>query len=379
MKTIPWSERLEQIGHSLLRLLDSDAIWLLTAPQISGIACGIIRSPLANNPQACVVFTDLAPPPIFADPDLPLAQVLHAGVPRLASDVPLLNGHLDNDLADALLRTLEVHPSLIVPLLVGDEPVGAMVVADQVSPRDVRVPVDALQAIGEHLGVTLQSAYLRDASRRQAEALATLNRIAHTITSSLDIKEVIQRTMAGINDVLDVEAGSLLLVDQETSELYFEITLRGENSEVTEFRLQPGQGIAGWVVANGSPAIVNDVSTDSRFFSKIDEAIGFKTKSVMCAPLVVQGYPIGALEVINKRQGYFTGDDQDLLISMCASLAIALQNASLYEEAQKRAQRASIIGNIATAINASLTLVEASQAIGVHPSSETSPLPLTPA
>jgi GAF domain-containing protein len=164
--------------------------------------------------------------------------------------------------------------------------------------------------------------------------------------------------MTGINDVLDVEAGSLLLVDQETNELYFEITLRGENSEVTEFRLQPGQGIAGWVVANGSPAIVNDVGTDSRFFSKIDEAIGFKTKSVMCAPLVVQGYPIGALEVIN--------DDQDLLISMCASLAIALQNAGLYEEAQKRAQRTSIIGNIATAINASLSLVEASQAIADH-------------
>jgi PAS domain S-box-containing protein len=366
MKTIPWSERLEQIGHSLLGLLDSDAIWLLTAPQISGIACGIIRSPLANNPQACVVFTDLAPPPIFANPDLPLTQVLNARVPRLASEVPLLDGHLDNDLADALLRTLEVRPSLIIPLLVGDEPVGAMVVADQVSTRNVRVPIDALQAIGKHLGVTLQSAYLRDASRRQAEALATLNRIAHTITSSLDIEEVVRRTMTGINEVLDVEAGSLLMVDRATNELYFKVTLRGENREVTEFRLQPGQGIAGWVVANGTPAVVNDVSTDLRFFSKIDEAIGFKTKSVMCAPLVVQGYPIGALEVINKRQGYFTEDDQELLTSMCASLAIALQNASLYEEAQQRAQRTSIIGNIATAINASLSLVEASQAIVDH-------------
>lgn len=366
MKTIPWSDRLEQIGHSLLRLLDSDAIWLLTAPQISGIACGIIRSPVAHNPHACVAFTDLAPPPIFADPDRPLTQVLRAGVPRLASDVPLLNGNLDNDLADALLRTLEVHPSLIVPLLVGGETVGAMVVADKYYPSDATLPIDTLQAIGEHLGVTLQSAYLRDASRRQAEALATLNRIAHTITSSLDIEEVIQRTMAGINEVLDVEAGSLLLVDQDTNELYFKITLRGENTRVTDFRLQPGQGIAGWVVANGSPAIVNDVSTDLRFYSEIDEAISFKTKSVLCAPLVVQGYPIGALEVINKRQSYFTQDDQDLLVSMCASFAIALQNASLYEEAQQRAQRTAIIGDITTAINASLSLVEASQAIADH-------------
>jgi PAS domain S-box-containing protein len=366
MKTIPWSDRLEQIGHSLLRLLDSDAIWLVTAPQISGIACGIIKSPVAHNPCACVAFTDLAPPLVFADPGSSLTQVVRAGVPRLVGDVPLLNGHLDNDLADALLRTLEVRPSLIVPLLVGDEPVGAMVIADKNYPPSDTLPIDTLQAIGEHLGVTLQSAYLRDASRRQAEALATLNRIAHTITSSLDIEEIIQRTIAGINEVLDVEAGSLLLVDQDTNELYFKITLRGEDKRLTEFRLQPGQGIAGWVVANGSPAIVNDVSTDPRFHNEIDKAIGFKTKSVLCAPLIVQGHPTGAVEVINKQQGYFTQDDQDLLVSMCASIAIALQNASMYEEAQQRAQRTAIIGDITTAINASLSLVEASQAIADH-------------
>ncbi len=365
IKTIPWSERLEQIGHSLLRLLDSNAIWLLTAPQISGIACGIIRTPVVHNPHACVVFTDLAPAPIFADPSSPLIQILRAGVPRLVKDVPLLNGHVDHDLADALLRTLEVSPSLIVPLLVGGEAVGAMVVADKDRPAKT-LPTHTLQAIGEHLGTMLQSAYLRDASQRQAEALATLNRIAHTITSSLDIEEVIQRTMAGINELLDVEAGSLLLIDQATNELYFKMTLRGENKRVTEFRLQPGQGIAGWVVAHGTPAIVNDVSSDSRFYSKIDEAIGFKTKSVLCAPLIVKGRPIGTLEVINKRRNYFTANDQDVLIAMCASLAIALQNASLYEEAQQRAQRTAIIGDITAAINASLSLVEASQAIADH-------------
>jgi PAS domain S-box-containing protein len=365
LKTIPWSKRLEQIGHSLLRLLDSDAIWLLTAPPISGIACGIIRSPLARDPTACVIFTDLAPPPIFADSNSRLAEVLRAGVPRLANDVLLLDGHLDNDLADTLLRTMEVRPFLIVPLLVGGEPVGAMVIADRDCPSNT-LPANVLQAIGEHLGVTLQSAYLRDASQRQAEALATLNHIAHTITSSLDIEEVIQRTMAGITEILDVEAGSLLLVDKDTNELYFKITLRGENKRVTEFRLQPGQGIAGWVVAHGLPAIVNDVSTDPRFHSKIDEAIGFRTKSVLCAPLIVQGQPIGALEVINKRQGYFTADDQALLTSMCASLAIALQNAGLYEEAQKRGQRNAIISDITTAINARLTMLETSQAIADH-------------
>jgi len=197
-----------------------------------------------------------------------------------------MNGHLDNDLADALLRTLEVHPSLIVPLLVGGEPVGAMIVADRDSPA-IRLPTDILQVIGEHLGVTLQSAYLRDASRHQAEALATLNRIACTITSSLDIEEVIQRTMAGINEILDVEAGSLLLVDERTNELYFKITLRGENTSVTAFRLKPGQGIAGWAVARCLPVIVNDVSKDPRFSRRVDVRTGFLTKSILGVPLQI--------------------------------------------------------------------------------------------
>ena len=364
-KTIPWSERLEQIGHSLLRLLDSDAIWLLTAPSISGIACGIIRTPLARDPHACVSFTDLTPPPIFDESDSGLAQILRAGVPRSAEEVPFINGHLDNDLADALLGALEVHPSLVLPLLVGNEPVGVMVTADRGRPSEV-LPSDTLQAIGEHLGVTLQSAYLRDASHHQANALAALNRVAHTITSSLDIEEVIQRSMAGINEILEVEAGSLLLIDETTGELYFKITLRGEDKEVTTFRLQPDQGVAGWVVAHSKPAIVNDVSTDSRFYSQIDQAIGFKTKSVLCTPLIVHGRPIGALEVINKRRGYFTTDDEDLLTSICASLAIALHNAGLYKEAQEQAQHSAIISEITTAVNASLGLSEVGQAIADH-------------
>ena len=365
MKTIPWPERLEQIGHSLLRLLGGDAIWLLTTPPISGIACGIIKSPIPRDPNACIVLTDLSPPDILSNTDNPLAQILREGVPRMADDLPLINEHLDNDLADVLLRTMEVRPSLIVPLMVGGEPVGAMVVADRDGPSN-QLPADILQAIGEHLGVSLQSAYLRDASRRQSEALATLSHIALTITSSLDIEDVIQRTMAGINEILDVEAGSLLLIDERTNELYFKITLRGENKRVTAFRLKLGQGIAGWVVAHQLAAIVNDVSTDPRFYSKIDEAIGFKTESVLCAPLIVQGRPIGALEVINKRQGYFTLDDQELLVSMCASLAIALQNAGLYQEAQERVQRTAIISDIATAINTRLSLLGTGQAIAAH-------------
>ena len=74
VKTIPWPERLEQIGYGLLRLLKSDATWLLTAPSVSGIGCGIVKSPILRDPNACVILTDLAPPDIFSGTGSPLAQ-----------------------------------------------------------------------------------------------------------------------------------------------------------------------------------------------------------------------------------------------------------------------------------------------------------------
>jgi GAF domain-containing protein len=140
--------------------------------------------------------------------------------------------------------------------------------------------------------------------------------------------------------------------------LYFKITLRGENKQITSLRLKYGEGIAGWVVTHNKPAVSNNPRRDRRFNAKIDEAIGFDTQKVLCVPLVVQGQPIGALEVLNKRSGNFSEDDQELLVSMAASLGVALKNAHLYEDVRARAQRNEIISQITTAINAGHGLSE---------------------
>jgi GAF domain-containing protein len=169
--------------------------------------------------------------------------------------------------------------------------------------------------------------------------------------------------MAGINKILDVEAGSLLLVDESTAELFFKITLRGENKQITAYRLLPGEGIAGWVVANNQPVIINNAQSDKRFTPKIDEAIGFTTKTVLCVPLLVRGKPIGALEVINKRCGPFDPDDQELLVSMAAALGIALKNVDLYQEAQEHARRTQIINQVTSTINTGHGLSETGKLI----------------
>jgi two-component system NtrC family sensor kinase len=162
--------------------------------------------------------------------------------------------------------------------------------------------------------------------------LAALNEMSRTVTSSLDLDEVLFATMQGIQEILHVEAGSLVLVDEEAGELIFRKTLSPQQGGITGRTLQPDEGIVGRVVATGKPYLVNDVADDPIFLPRVDEGADFATRAVLCVPLVVRDRVIGAIEVINKPDGAFTEADLDLLQTMAGSVAVAVENAQLYSE-----------------------------------------------
>jgi signal transduction histidine kinase len=101
---------------------------------------------------------------------------------------------------------------------------------------------------------------------------------------------------------------------------------------LVDFRLQPGQGIAGWAAQTGQSIIVLRATEDPRFCREIDKTIGFDTKSVLAVPLRVRDSVIGVLELVNKLIGNFDADDQALVETLAASAAIAIDNARLVEE-----------------------------------------------
>jgi signal transduction histidine kinase/uncharacterized protein YigA (DUF484 family) len=366
-QSLPWDKRLEEVSNILIEALDVEAVWLLTIKPLPPTACGLMRTPLAKAPDARVQMVDKVPsleenwPPA----DSLLSQVITNEKPYFIQPDGSTTDQTDSDLGDVFFGTLKAIPSAIIPLLANDKPIGALIIGSDDPTKAVlsEEAQDLLSYMGEHLGTNLQNAYLLDRSQRHADVLRGLNLIAHTITSSLDIDEVIQRTMTGINKILNVEAGSLLLVDEQTKELYFKITLRGENKQITAYRLQADEGIAGWVVGHSQPVISNDAQNDKRFSKKIDHAIGFTTRMIMCVPLIVRGKPIGALEVLNKHKGSFDKDDQELLVSMAASLGIALKNADLYQEAQERAHHTEIINRVTSVINTGHGLSETGKLI----------------
>ncbi len=170
------------------------------------------------------------------------------------------------------------------------------------------------------------------ALRRRNQELSALIEINRMVTSSLEFDEVLEATIQGIREILHVEAGSLVLVDEETGGLLFRKTFSPGQGWITGRTLQPGEGIVGHVVESGEPKLVNNVERDPHFLARVDEEAGFTSRTILCVPLRIRDEVIGAIEVINKLDGAFTEQDLELLQAMAASVAVAVENARLYSE-----------------------------------------------
>jgi diguanylate cyclase (GGDEF)-like protein len=172
---------------------------------------------------------------------------------------------------------------------------------------------------------------MRTISRR----LAILTDIVKTANSILEPKKVIELIMAKIQELIPSEAWSILMLDEERQELTFELALGEKGKDVSIFRVKVGEGIAGWVAERGEPAIVNDTMKDPRFARRFDSQTQFKTRSVLCAPLISRGRTIGVVQVINRQGGKFTRADLELLLTLVDPAAIAIENAVLFQRTEQ--------------------------------------------
>ena len=159
--------------------------------------------------------------------------------------------------------------------------------------------------------------------------LATFNEIGKAITSSLDLKEILNIVMEKISELFHPGNWSLLLVSEDGEELTFEIAV-GEGSEkLKDMRLKIGEGVAGWVAREKKPIFVPDVSKDKRYCKKVDGITNFKTHSIICLPLVTRGKCLGVIELLNRVEGEAFGEEDMLLLTTIADYtAIAIENAA---------------------------------------------------
>ena len=173
------------------------------------------------------------------------------------------------------------------------------------------------------------------AAATATKRLAILTDIVKTANSILEPKKVIELIMARIQELIPSDAWSMLMVDEERSELTFELALGEKAKDVSGFRVKIGEGIAGWVAQTGKPTIVNDVAKDPRFSGKFDAETQFHTRSILCAPLISRGRTIGVVEIINREGGRFTRSDLEMLLTLVDPCAIAIENAILFQKAEQ--------------------------------------------
>ncbi len=192
---------------------------------------------------------------------------------------------------------------------------------------------EMLESLAGQLSLDIAYTGLLAESQREASHRIMQMQLANVLNSTLDQREVRARAMEAATSLMDAEVGSLLLVDEKTNELFFEVALGEKGAQLKQIRLKMGEGIAGWVAANDRPALVNDVEHDPRYFKKAGTITKFVTRNMACVPVRSRGKVIGVLQAINKKNnGLFTQEDLDNCWTLSNQVAVALENANLYEE-----------------------------------------------
>jgi GAF domain-containing protein/FixJ family two-component response regulator len=194
-----------------------------------------------------------------------------------------------------------------------------------------------LSVLADYLAIGVENARLYDHVQRRAEELTLLNEVGQTLSATTDLQRALTLVLERVNSMLKVEAGSLLLVDETSEELVFQVALGEKSEEVKPLRLRLGQGIAGRVAETGVPMLIREVDRSSTPESAVDISTDFLARSVLCVPMVARGEMMGVIEVVNKIDGGFTEDDQMLLSSIATYAAVAVDNARLFRKYESSA------------------------------------------
>ena len=157
-----------------------------------------------------------------------------------------------------------------------------------------------------------------------------LMQITQSISEHKPLPFLFNEIMEESKNLLDAEASSLLIYDEKEDCLQFKVAKGDKGEMIKQFSVNIGQGISGWVAENKKPVIIDDCYDDDRFDSSYDKKTNFRTRAMVCVPLIKNNKLIGVLQVINRRGGgVFSMEDLTLLEILATQCAIAIDNARL--------------------------------------------------
>jgi signal transduction histidine kinase len=261
--------------------------------------------------------------------------------------------------------TQGIYAWIGVPMNAGAETIGAL----SIGSRDPSVlytsgQMDLLQSIADQAASAIVKARLLQETERRAFQLSTLNDITRQLASTLELGPLLQNILDSAVSIINCEAGSLFLVDEQTDELVFSVTVGPVASNLAGQRLPAGSGVVGRAVTTRAPVLINEAQASPQWNASPDRQTGFVTRAILAAPMEVKDRIIGVIEIINKKDGLpFGHDDEELLTAFGGQAAVAIENARLYtltdQQLAARVEELSVMQRIDRELNASLEIERA--------------------
>ncbi|MBN1451558.1 MAG: GAF domain-containing sensor histidine kinase [Anaerolineales bacterium] len=156
--------------------------------------------------------------------------------------------------------------------------------------------------------------------------------ISRDLASTLDLNQLLDRIVNAAADITSAEAASILLYDNTSRQLYFQVATNLDEPTMRGLVVPLDGSIAGWIVTNRKSVRIDKVHTDPRHFGDVEQTTGIPTQSILGIPLITKNKVVGVLEALNKREGHFTASDENLLTVLGAQAAVAIENARLFQQ-----------------------------------------------
>ncbi len=188
--------------------------------------------------------------------------------------------------------------------------------------------------IASRMAAGIENAQLYTRTTRQARILLLLNEIARELTSILNLDELLSRIAELLRRLIDYQMFSILLLDSSGEKLQHRFSLRFNENVHLKNDIPLGRGLVGYAAETKQAVLVPDVSKDPRYIEGNPE-----TRSELAVPLIYKDKVIGVLDLEHTRRGFFTDDHRRTMMTLAAQVAIAIENARLYEEIARQERR----------------------------------------
>ena len=235
-------------------------------------------------------------------------------------------------------RYIEAVPNvcseLAIPLITKNRVVGVIDIEGREPGAFSEEHQRILTLVASRMAAGIENAQLYTRTTKQARILLLLNEIARELTSILNLDELFGRIAELVRRLIDYQMFSILLLDASGEKLQHRFSLRFNENIHLKHEIPLGRALVGYAAQNKQAVLVPDVAKDARYVPTNPE-----TRSELVVPLIYKGEVVGVLDLEHTRRGFFTEEHQRTMTTLAAQIAIAIENARLYEEIERQERR----------------------------------------